>query len=231
MSQHLDRTSPDTTVVSRSPLVGDESAHDDDYDYGYDDSELLPRRGRVREDDGAATPAGGEAAARDRFGGINWGAAFFGWLVAVAVAALLTGVAGAAASALGTTPDLTPVGSRASLVALAVLLALLLLGYYAGGYVAGRMSRFDGGMQGFGMWLLGLVVAGAVVGLGVVLGPRYDLRARADVSSVAVSAEQLGWQVLAGAGLLVLAATLLAAVLGGSVGRRYHQRVDRVAHA
>ena len=27
---------------------------------------------------------------RDKFGGINWGAAFFGWLVAVGIGALLT---------------------------------------------------------------------------------------------------------------------------------------------
>ena len=226
MAQHPDGTSTDTTVVSQSPLFGHESAND----YGYDDSELLPRRGRVREDGGSAMSADGEAAARDKFGGISWGASFFGWLVAVEVAALLTGAAGATAAALGTTPDLTPVGSRTSLVAAAVLLVLLLLGYYAGGYVAGRMSRFDGGLQGFGVWLLGLVVAGAVVGLGVAVGPRYDLRGRVDVSAVAVSTEQLGWQILAGAGLLVLAVTLLAAVLGGSVGHRYHDRVDRVVH-
>ena len=82
---------------------------------------------------------------------------------------------------------------------------LLLLGYYTGGYVAGRMSRFDGGMQGFGVWLLGLVVAVAVAILGVVLGREYDLRGRVDLSGVSASTEQLGWQVLAGAGLLVLA--------------------------
>ena len=33
---------------------------------------------------------------REEFGGINWGAAFFGWLVAVGVAVLLTGLLAAA---------------------------------------------------------------------------------------------------------------------------------------
>ena len=227
MSQHLDRTSTDTTVVSEPQRVGGEGAEDD----GYDDAAFLPRRGGGRGASGSAMPSDGEAVAREKFGGINWGASFFGWLVAVAVAALLTGAAAAVATALGMAPRLTPVGSQAGLAATAALFVLLLLGYYTGGYVAGRMSRFDGGMQGFGVWLLGLVVAGALVGLGVVLGPRYDLRGRVDSSAVTASTEQLGWQVLAGAGLLVLALALLAAVLGGSVGHRYHHKVDRVVHA
>ena len=168
-----------------------------------------------------------EAVAREKFGGINWGASFFGWLVAVAVAALLTGGTAAVAAVLG----ITPVGSRAGLVAAAALLVLLLLGYYAGGYVAGRMSRFDGGRQGLGVWIFGLLVTVLVVGLGVVLDRQYDVRGNVDLTPVSALTEQLGWQTLVGAGLLVLAGTLLASVLGGSVGRRYHQRVDRVVHA
>ena len=33
---------------------------------------------------------------REEYGGINWGSAFFGWLVAVGVAVLLTGLLAAA---------------------------------------------------------------------------------------------------------------------------------------
>ena len=35
---------------------------------------------------------------------------------------------------------------------------------YGGGYVAGRMARFDGGRQGFRVWLLGLLVTIAAAG-------------------------------------------------------------------
>jgi len=90
------------------------------------------------------------------------------------------------------------------------------------------MSRFDGGLQGLGVWVFGLFVLVAGVGLVGLLDHEYDLRSRVDLSGVSTAYDQLGWQVLTGAGLLVLAGTLLAAVLGGSVGRRYHQRVDRV---
>ena len=40
---------------------------------------------------------------RDEFGGFNWGAAFFGWLVAVGIATLLTAALSAAGAATGLT--------------------------------------------------------------------------------------------------------------------------------
>ena len=43
----------------------------------------------------------GHVEARDRFGGINWGSGFFGWLVAIGLAMLLVGVVGALAAAIG----------------------------------------------------------------------------------------------------------------------------------
>src|SRR5918994_7190055 len=40
---------------------------------------------------------------REEFGGINWGGAFFGWLVAVGLGALLVGLLAAAGAAVGLT--------------------------------------------------------------------------------------------------------------------------------
>ena len=86
-----------------------------------------------------------DTAARDRFGGANWGAAFFGWLVAVGMTALLTGILAAAATAVGYSQGITQSDAEReagtfSLVTALALLAVLLISYYAGGYVAGRMS-------------------------------------------------------------------------------------------
>ncbi|GAA2140246.1 hypothetical protein GCM10009844_09710 [Nocardioides koreensis] len=231
MSQDLDRTSTDTAVVS-DPQPATDAGPDH---HGYDDEDFLPRRGRGRGREArGAMPSDGEAAARKKFGGVNWGASFFGWLVAVAVAALLTGAAGAAAAVLGATAQIrsdAEAGSgTAGLVTAGVLLVVLLLGYYCGGYVAGRMSRFDGSRQGLGVWVVNLLAAAVAVGLGLVLGGPADLRDRMDLSGFPFSTDQVAWQILVGAGLLVLAGTLLAAVLGGSVGHRYHRRVDRVVH-
>src|SRR4051794_15602869 len=86
----------------------------------------------------------------DEFGGINWGAAFFGWLVAVGLGAILIGLVAGAGAAIGLTQldgnDTETVGLGGGIA----LLVVLMIAYYAGGYVAGRMSRFDGARQGAG---------------------------------------------------------------------------------
>jgi len=97
---------------------------------------------------------------RDEFGGVNAGAAFFGWLVAVAIAILIAGVFGAIAAAVGSTTSVSQNQAERSagtigIVTAIALLVTLMIGYYAGGYVAGRMSRFDGGRQGWAVWLIG----------------------------------------------------------------------------
>src|SRR4051794_9547095 len=53
----------------------------------------------------APVPGGREAylRQRDEFGGLNWGSAFFGWLVSIGVAALLIAILGAAGAAIGLT--------------------------------------------------------------------------------------------------------------------------------
>ena len=64
-------------------------------------------RGDPRHDAARTAPGAvrGTSIARQReeYGGINWGAAFFGWLVAIGVAALLTAILSAAGAAIGLT--------------------------------------------------------------------------------------------------------------------------------
>jgi hypothetical protein len=176
----------------------------------------------------------GPEAARQRFGGANPGPVFFGWLVAVGVTILLSGILGAIAAAIGETADLTRddlegQAGDLGIGAVVALMIVLLVGYSCGGYVAGRMSRFDGGRQGFAVWLLGLVVTLVAVGLGALFGSQYDVLDRVDLPRMPYSDGELtvGGVV---AGLVVLAVTLVGALVGGRVGRRYHDRVDRVAH-
>ncbi len=172
-------------------------------------------------------------AARERFGGLNVGAAFFGWIVAMGVAILLAGVVGAVLAAVGSEVGVTQseaereAGTIAVATAVVVLL-ILGLAYLAGGYVAGRMSRFDGVRQGVGVWGIGLLVTIVSVALGAIFGTRYDVLARVDLPRLPVSGEQLtsGGVVAA---VVVLVVTLLGAIAGGALGRRYHRRVDRAA--
>lgn len=175
----------------------------------------------------------GEEHARQRFGGLNWGACFFGWLVAVALAILLTSIVGAVASAIGSTTEITQSDAEREagtigIVAGVVLLAVLMIGYYAGGYVAGRMSRFDGGRQGLGVWAIGLVVTILAVIAGAVFGTQYNILDRVDLPRIPIPTDQLGTGA-AIAAVAVVVGTLLAAMLGGKVGHRYHHRVDLAA--
>ena len=174
-----------------------------------------------------------EDRARAKFGGVNLGAACFGWLVAVGMTALLTGVLAVIATALDysgnvTQSDVQRAAGSVTLVIALVLLAVLLVAYYAGGYVAGRMSRFDGARQGVAVWFVGLLVTVAAAVLGWVAGDQYNLLDRVDVPRIPIPTDDvtLGGIVT---GILVLLGTLFAAMAGGIVGRRYHDRVDRAA--
>lgn len=172
--------------------------------------------------------------AREKFGGLNLGAAFFGWLVAIGFAVILTGIVGAAVAAAGSSVNIsqTEAQRQAGTIGLAagiVLVAVLVIAYYAGGYVAGRMSRFDGGRQGLGVWVIGLLVTILAVIVGVVFGAQYNILDRVNLPRIPVPTDQVTTGGIVTA-LVLLLGTLLAAMLGGKVGRRYHHRVDRAGY-
>jgi magnesium-transporting ATPase (P-type) len=162
-----------------------------------------------------------------RLGGIRWGSAFFGWVTAMGMVALLSAFATAAGAASGlVTPNLDPAAVQTmGLTGALVLLAIIFVGYYCGGYVAGRMARFTGARQGVAVWLWTLFVAvlGAVIATvtGAVASLRFDEMIRLPLNGGVLSA---GGAALA-VGVMVV--TLVGAVLGGLAGMRYHRKVDR----
>ena len=120
---------------------------------------------------------------RAEYGGLNWGAAFFGWLVAVGLAAILLGLLSAAGTAFGLS-EVSESEAKANaetigLVGGILLVATLAIAYYFGGYVSGRMSRFDGGRQGFGIWAIGVTVTIVLAVAGAMFGAEYNVLERA----------------------------------------------------
>jgi hypothetical protein len=168
---------------------------------------------------------------RDEFGGLNWGSAFFGWLVAIGVATLLTAILSAAGAAIGLTETSPSQASSSAdtigIVGGVLLLLVLLVAYFAGGYVAGRMSRFDGPRQGGGVWVVGLLVTVLLGVAGVLLGAKYNVLQQLNLPRIPVDEGSL-----TAGGVIALVAvvlgTLLAAVLGGKAGTRYHRKIDKV---
>ncbi len=108
-----------------------------------------------------------------------------------------------------------------------MLLVVLMIGYYSGGYVAGRMSRFSGTSQGLGVWIIGLVVTIVMIVLGAIFGQQYDILSRVNLPRLPITTDALSTGGVVAA-LVVLAGTLIAALAGGSVGTHYHRRVDKV---
>ena len=172
-------------------------------------------------------------AQRDEYGGFNFGAAFFGWLVAIGVTALLTALLSAAGAAIGLT-EISDTEAQAnaetiSIVGGALLILVVAIGYYAGGYVAGRMSRFDGGRQGLGTWAIGIALTVLLAVVGAIAGSEYNLLGDLNLPRIPIDEGSLA----TGGGIalaLILVASLIAAIVGGKAGERYHRKVDAVGY-
>jgi hypothetical protein len=168
---------------------------------------------------------------RIRFGGFSWGSAFFGLLSAIGLAALLLGIVAAAGVAIGVSEIKDVTHGDAATIGLGgaiLVLAILALSWLCGGYVAGRMARFDGVRQGFAVWAW-TVLVGVILAIAALIGGSdYDVFAKLNLPNVAV-----GDQTLTTGGAITLAAacvvTLLSAMAGGKLGDQFHRRVDRFA--
>jgi hypothetical protein len=194
----------------------------------------------VRDGNGGATATTGAAAAREvrarqreEFGGLNWGAAFFGWLVAVGMAAILLGLLSAAGAAFGLSEvsesEAEGNAETIGVVGGVLLILVLMAAYWFGGYVSGRMSRFDGGRQGLGVWAIGLAVTIVLAVAGALFGSEYNVLERLNLPRIPVEEGAL----TAGAAIALAAVvigTLLAALGGGKAGERFHRKIDRVGY-
>ena len=204
-----------------------------------DDTVVTPRTTTQRVEGSHATRGAARdavAVQRARFGGIKWGAAFFGWLSANGLAVILVALLSAAGVALGlangvsTDEAADEAIQQADTVGLSGaigVLVVLFLAYLAGGYVAGRMARFDGARQGAATWLIGLIVVVLLAAAGAILGAQYNVLQQLNLPRIPI---EEGTATTAGIITLVaiLLVTLLGAVLGGKLGERYHRKIDRV---
>ncbi len=174
---------------------------------------------------------GVRARQRDEFGGFSWGSDFFGWLTAVGLTGILAGILSATGAALALNEVGNNVsGSEAETIGLAGgigLLIVLAIAYFCGGYVAGRMARFDGARQGVGVWLWGIIIAVVLGIVAAIGGSEYNVLSNLNLPSLPVDKGTFTT-----GGIIALAAfliaTLGAAIVGGKVGEGFHKKVDRV---
>jgi len=174
---------------------------------------------------------------QERFGGIKAGSAFFGWLTATGMAVILLALLTAAGFVFGVATDTsvdqalqesqdgTGAAQTVGLVGAIALLVVLLLAYYCGGYVAGRMARFNGLKQGLAVWLWGLLITLLIAAVAAVAGSQYDVFAQFNLPRLPVNEGEVTTVGAIAIGAAVLA-SLVGALLGGLAGMRFHRKVD-----
>jgi hypothetical protein len=172
---------------------------------------------------------------RDMYGGVDWLASFIGFTFALVAGCLFTLVAGLVVAPLGVSMDLA--GSEigpAAITGLVLVAILVFLTYFFGGYVAGRLARFDGGRNGAmlllwtGVTVLVLALINAVLSgfLPEGISENIDSLIQNFLFSTIGGLSGLGI-----AGVLIFVGALLVALvggfLGGRLGSRYHAEIDR----
>ncbi|MCP2638264.1 hypothetical protein K0817_017050 [Microbacterium sp. HD4P20] len=173
----------------------------------------------------------------ERFGGFQFGTAFFGWLTAMGATVLLAALVAAIGGAVGlASPNAIENATEAAAqdpgtatwIGAIALGLVLFIAYFIGGYVAGRMARFSGLKQGIAVWLWAIVVAAVVAIITALGGAQWDILSTiGGFPRIPVTPETATMTgILAAIGAAIV--TLVAAILGGKAGTHYHRKVDRV---
>lgn len=149
-----------------------------------------------------------------------------GVLVAYGSFVILAAIAGGIVTALGTdwSTDLSSNWQELGTAGGLIGAGCMLLAYVAGGYVAGRMARRAGVMNGFLVFLLGL---GIVIGVGAIISTQTGTEEIVDqLRTLGVPTRWSEWQDVGTiAGFASVAAMLLGSLLGGGLGERWHGKL------
>ncbi|MGF9660652.1 hypothetical protein AAIH25_02145, partial [Arthrobacter crystallopoietes] len=171
---------------------------------------------------------------RQAYGGVKVGSAFFGWLSAAALTVLLFSIAAGIVAAVGYNSGALPQDPRSlasdnsalGITAIVVALVLLFIAYFGGGYVAGRMARFDGLRQGLAVWVWAIVMAVLATVIGLATGGMDLVNTVTGSAALSSMVQDLSVPGLITLGVVLLV-TLAGALLGGLAGMRFHRKVDR----
>lgn len=166
----------------------------------------------------------------DRFGGADVVAGILGMFTALGVLVFLGALISAGAGGIdyqlnqididGNLQDVEVIGS---IVAIVVILA----SFFVGGWAAGRMARFDGGINGLGVALWFILLVAIFGALGAWVGQEYNAFAGVDLPNWfgQIGADDVTLKSIAGA-LAGIVAALLGGYVGGLVGEQYNRNVD-----
>jgi hypothetical protein len=116
---------------------------------------------------------------------------------------------------------------EASVIGLTIAAVVVFASFTVGGFAAGRMARYNGGVNGVGagLWLILLVAIFAALGAWV--GTEYNAFNQLDLPNwfAQVDVDDLTAMAAVASAVLVVA-TLAGGYVGGRIGETYHRRVD-----
>lgn len=167
---------------------------------------------------------------RRRFGGGDIVASLLGMLTALGALVLLGALFAAGAANVdlqinllnqeGAVDEVEVVGAIAAA-------AVIFVSFLLGGIAAGRIARYDGGINGVGAALWFLLLLAVFAALGAWVGEEYNAFAAADlpnwVAQIDVDEVTTAAIVMSIVSILLMFA---GGYLGGRIGESYHRRVD-----
>lgn len=173
-----------------------------------------------------------EVRLREIYGGVDYLASFIGSVFALVCAIILLMILSSyILLPLGFTLNLEGREiDTAIIIGLVIVGLILFVAYFCGGYVAGRLARFDGGRNGAVTVAWGILLS-LILGLllgGLLSGPLFEPLQQLMQASILPAVGSLMNAGLIGAGIVVgaLLLELLGGFLGGRVGNSYHTHID-----
>ncbi len=181
-------------------------------------------RGRVR---GTETDM---SSIKERFGGADVVAGILGMFAALGALVFLGSLL--AAGAAGIDYQLNQIdidGNLQEVEVIGAIVAILvvLVSFFIGGWAAGRMARYDGGVNGAGVALWFILLVAIFGAVGVWFGQEYNAFAALDLPNWfgQMGVDDVTLKAIAGA-LAGIVAALLGGFIGGMLGEQYHRDVD-----
>lgn len=172
---------------------------------------------------------------RDIYGGVDWLASFVGFIFTL----LLSGLLGFGAALFLLIPlDLqnSLEGGQltsTSITGFSVIAAVVFFSFLFGGYVSGRMGRYDGGRNGAMVLLWTVLITALLLVLSGVLGQTISGTPIGSFVGDALGFGDTAVDLLAGLGIpgavvsgVIALTALVGGMIGGRLGSRYHREID-----
>lgn len=166
----------------------------------------------------------------ERFGSGDFLASLVGMFAALGTLVFISALFAAGAASIDFQLNLINADGgldESSVLGLVVAAAVVFASFLVGGFAAGRMARYSGGVNGMGAGLWALLLVAIFAALGAWVGAEYNAFNNANLPNwiAQLDVDELtAGAIIATAVMIVV--TLLGGYVGGRIGELYHRRVD-----